>query len=187
MIPSWLKKEKSAPEPAQQESAPPRQYTDEELSAMERAPPGADRWGFGTGNDLWTRWYNLRWKARVAEAKRKVSEYKQADEAARVEARNYVPNVRVEKFVAGEFLIADEHEIPRRFIQAVEVDSIGREPYLDSGFTGFGSYVEAVDARAAAIAITLASGKVYRLTCCRHVVDAMFEAITNAWKHGEAE
>lgn len=158
-------------------------YTDAELLAMEHAPVGAHRYSWGQAYDLYRRWEDLHHDKQRVEQESALKQYQAKDEAAKIAARAFRPDVSNKAYAAGEFLCVGEHEIPRRFIENIVVESIGGAPFLT-----FSTYIGwcAADAVHGLIGITLASGKCYRLACSRHSIDAMFEAVTNAWKHGTA-
>ena len=123
--------------------------------------------------------------ARRKEAEAELVEVKAQDDANRLAAHSFVPDIKVVRYAAGDFLIFDGKEMPRAFITDIEVVSPGEEPKLNIDFNLYGPVVF-ITYPNAKIKITLSSRKEFFFLCNRWVVDQLHAALLNAWKHGVA-
>lgn len=107
------------------------------------------------------------------------------DEKERVAARSFRPNVRIKKYEAGDFLCYDKLEVPRKYIEGIEVGRKGRAPHIDWSMGLIDGYSFVAIGRAS-ISVTKVSGQVHSIDCSRHELDILLDALCTAWKKGKA-
>lgn len=110
-----------------------------------------------------------------------------ADDLDRQDARSFVPDVSVRKFVAGDFLCYWKLEVPRKFIESIEPHEFAA--IYGPGGNGIAprkSFHDgsAVKAACAGIRVRMHSGQTHNISCNRWQVDTLLAALRDAWKHG---
>lgn len=138
--------------------------------------------------------------------------YEQEEELERQKLRNYDSGVTVKKFSAGDFICVGKHEIPRKYIESINVLYTGSPPYKKLRGKEYYRYMEldrveqsqkyyyghykqmasledgkACKGEPAQISIKMASGASVNLSCHRLAVDFFLDALNTAWKHTEAK
>ncbi len=114
----------------------------------------------------------------------KLAEYRVKDEESARAAREFRPNVRIVKYKAGEFLSFDKTEVPLRFIEGISIHSYGKEPHIHSSGFGLGRshYSYACEAEKASVELSMSSGRTVYISCSRHEIDILHDALLSAWK-----
>ena len=110
-----------------------------------------------------------------------------ADDLDRQDARSFVPDVSVRKFVAGDFLCYWKLEVPRKFIESIEPNEFAA--IYGPGGNGIAPHTSvhtgtAMKAQCAGINVRMTSGQTHNIRCNRWQVDALLAALRDAWKHG---
>ena len=117
------------------------------------------------------------------ENERILREATELDEQEKRDARSFIPNVRITNYLAGDFFCYDKVEVPVRFIESIKISSFGHVPFMSHAYMT-SSYLKS---GRAAIDIVKSSGKVEQISCSRHEVDILHEALNKVWKHGKAK
>jgi hypothetical protein len=121
-------------------------------------------------------------KRRNREEEEKLARIVAEDEAERLAARDFIPNVRVEKYKSGAFLCYETTELPVRFIASITVKTPGHAPekrFMPSYGYGPDFLAEKYEGR---IDITMIGGSVHSIKCSRWHVDALLDALLTAWR-----
>ena len=119
----------------------------------------------------------------------------QRDEREASRIKEYLPVVEIKNYAAGEFLVNEDHEVPRRFIVGIEVVTRGTAPAFTSRQVS--KYAAPIGetqtvytlapAQLARINISCINGLKIDVRCSRHHVDILHEALAETWKHGTVE
>lgn len=121
-----------------------------------------------------------------AAAEKELAAFTAEDEAEIAAAKSFVPDVRIEKHDAGEFLVYGSTIVPRAFIEQIRVASHGRPPHLMPwfgmmGWTTWSAY-RAEDAR---IDLVMNSGRSVPVQCHREKQEILLAALRKAWAGDE--
>ena len=119
-----------------------------------------------------------------AEANAELAEYKEQDRQDSLDARFYVPPVAAKEYTAGSFLCCGNQEWPRRFIESIEANNQGCEPWLETSWF-YHTTITPMRGRAS-VRLTMASGQKHYVECNRFQRDPRLDALRHAWKTGKA-
>lgn len=112
------------------------------------------------------------------EREKTMRQFEKADRQEMVDARNYKPIVSVMSYRSGEFFCIQDKEWLLKYVESVEVENVGREPYWSHDF---GQDIP-VEAQRASIKVTMHSGTSHFVKCNRHQLDSLLDAVQTAWR-----